>query len=247
VAADLATVAFHQDGERILGGHRPQRRHHDDVDGRQVTQVHRHRDGQPGPCDDLSAGAGDIDADRRDRRVDAGRWACAAERTSMSAVSPELKHPSLASNPSVHDANGSNTVVCATGPPGSDARRVLVAAGTWLAARRRGTQRLAGLRGGAAAAGRMAPVAPPPGRMCYSGQHRHPGNPGVSDRGNLAPATLTPAAARSSRPGSPWPPARRRAGGDLVDRGRSGPPRLRARGGGLERHAVRAIAGSPPG
>jgi hypothetical protein len=27
------------------------------------------------------------------------RWACAVDRTSMSAVSPELKHPSLASNP----------------------------------------------------------------------------------------------------------------------------------------------------
>jgi len=53
-------------------------------------------------------------------------------------------------------------------PGGLDARRVLVAAGIWRAASRRGTRRLAGLRGGAAAAGRTVPVSPPPGRMCYS-------------------------------------------------------------------------------
>ena len=61
-------------------------------------------------------------------------------------------------------------------PGGLDARRVLVAAGTLPAASRRGTQRLAGLRGGAAAAGRGAPASPPPGWMSDSDQHRHSGN-----------------------------------------------------------------------
>src|SRR5258707_15208924 len=73
--------------------------------------------------------------------------------------------------------SGSNSVLPATGPPRPDPHRVLVAAGTWLAASRRGTQRLPGLRGRAAAAGRMAPVALPPGWMCYSDPHR----PGHAD------------------------------------------------------------------
>jgi hypothetical protein len=48
-------------------------------------------------------------------------------------------------------------------PGGLDPRRVLVAAGIWLAASRRGTQRLAGLRGGAAAAGRNGTGVPAAG------------------------------------------------------------------------------------
>jgi len=83
------------------------------------------------------------------------------------------------------------------------ARRVLVAAGPWPAACRRGTQRLAGLRGGAAAAGRMASGVPAAGLD-------------VLQRPAPAPATLTPVAARSSRLGSPWPPASRRAGPETL-------------------------------
>jgi len=78
-----------------------------------------------------------------------------------------------------------------------------VAAGPWLAACRRGTQRLAGLRGGAAAAGRTAPPSPPPRWACSSDQPP-------------APAPLTPAAARSSLPRPRWPPASRRAGPEIL-------------------------------
>jgi hypothetical protein len=63
-------------------------------------------------------------------------------------------------------------------PVGSDARRVLVAAGHWLAARRRGTSGYqASGGGGAAAADRMAPVSPPPGWRCHGDQRRRSGNP----------------------------------------------------------------------
>ncbi len=49
----------------------------------------------------------------------------------------------------------------------------------------------------------MAPPSPPPAWMCSSDPHR-------------PRPRLTPAAARSSRPGSPWPPASRRAGPEIL-------------------------------
>jgi len=179
-------------------------------------------------------------------------------------------------------------------PGGSDARRVLVAAGTWLAASRRGTQRLPGLRGGAAVC-RMGTGVPAPRAGCATATstgtpailrrqaHRtllafvepsgeraaRPVSVGIANRagrpgfhaevpatastvpapqrpGKLAAATLTPLL--------PDPPGRVRRGrppaagrgGDLADRGRSGPPRLRARGRALGQHAVTAIARSLP-
>ena len=116
----------------------------------------------------------------------------------MSAVSAELKHPS-GEQPSMHDANGSKAVVCATGPGGQAARRVLVAAGPRLAACRRGTQRLAGPAGG-----------------CRGGRPHGTPVPAagldVLQRPAPAPAPLTPAAARSSGLRSPWRRASRQAG-----------------------------------
>ena len=113
-------------------------------------------------------------------------------------------------------------------PGGLAARRVLVAAGPWPAACRRGTQRLAGLRGGAAAPNPMAPLSPPPGWMCSRDPHRRL-------------ATLTLAAARSSGLGSRWRPASRRVGLQPARRGCA-----RGRGRGLDQHPVTAIARSLP-
>jgi len=79
-------------------------------------------------------------------------------------------------------------------------------------------------RGGRA---RMAPPSPPPGSMCYSDQHR-------------PRPRLTPAAARSSKLGSPWPPASRRAGRRSCGSPANRPAAAGPRGRGLDQHAVTA-------
>jgi hypothetical protein len=112
-------------------------------------------------------------------------------------------------------------------PNGLDARSVLVAAGPWPAACRRGTQSLAGLRGAPRRQGPHGTAVPPPGSMCYSDQHR-------------PRPRLTPAAARSSKLGSPWPPASRRAGRRSCGSPANRPAAAGPRGRGLDQHAVTA-------
>ena len=135
----------------------------------------------------------------------------------------------------MRDANGSKAVVCATGPAGLAARRVLVAAGPWPAACRRGTQRLAGLRGGAAAAGRMASGVPAAGLNVP--QRPAPPLAALDFRGGQILQAGFAVAARQ-------PPGGAR---DLADRHPTGPPRLRPRGPGLDQHARSRPAPQPAG
>jgi len=127
----------------------------------------------------------------------------------------------------MHDANGSKAVVCATGPAGLAARSVLVAVGPWPAACRRGTQSLAGLRGVPRRQGPHGTAVPAAGFD-------------VLQRPAPAPATLDPAAARSSKLGSPWPPASRRAGRRSCGSPANRPAAAGPRGRGLDQHAVTA-------
>ena len=78
----------------------------------------------------------------------------------------------------------------------------------------------------------MAPLSPPPGWMCYSDPH-------------WPRPRLSPAAARSSGLGSPWPPAAGR-GRRSCRSPSSRPAAARPRGRGLDQHAATAIARSLP-
>ena len=111
--------------ERALGGHRRERRNHDDLDGRQVARVHRHRDGQARPGGDPAPGTGDIGADRRDRGPGAGALGLRRREDVDGRGERWADAPVTGEQPSMRDANGSKAVVCVTGPAG----RALV--GSW--------------------------------------------------------------------------------------------------------------------